>query len=91
MDDDERDHVLASVRNNAKPLIQRFKGLGEMPPATLKETTLDPANRTLLQVQVEDVVATDLAFEELMGSDPKRRFEFLVNGADLATAEDLDV
>jgi DNA gyrase subunit B/topoisomerase-4 subunit B len=91
LDDYERDHIISSIKGNAKPSIQRFKGLGEMPPATLKETTLDPARRTLLQVKVSDLTATDDAFDELMGNDPKRRYDFLVNCAELATADDLDV
>ena len=91
LDDYERDQILSEQKSNAKPSIQRFKGLGEMPPATLKKTTLAPNSRTLLQVCVTDFEETDIAFDELMGSDPKRRYEFLVNSAELASADDLDV
>ncbi len=50
-DDAHKEEILASLRGNAKPEITRFKGLGEMPPATLAATTLDPRRRTLLQGQ----------------------------------------
>jgi DNA gyrase subunit B/topoisomerase-4 subunit B len=93
LDDDERDQVLSSLKSNAKPVVQRFKGLGEMPPATLKETTLDPARRTLLQVDVSGEGESDTrqTFEDLMGSDPKPRYDFLIGQAGLATADELDV
>jgi DNA gyrase/topoisomerase IV subunit B len=93
LDDYERDEILASVKGNAKPNVQRFKGLGEMPPATLKETTLDPARRTLLKVEIPEELKdeTEHTFEELMGNDPKPRYDFLIRESEAAAADELDV
>src|SRR5207244_9352440 len=74
---------------NAKVEISRFKGLGEMMAAQLKETTMDPRKRTLLRVQVVDDErkATDKSVERLMGNKPEARCEFIQAGAGCASDE----
>jgi DNA gyrase/topoisomerase IV subunit B len=69
--------------------VQRFKGLGEMNPQTLKETTLDPRSRTLLRVTIEDAERTEAAIQTLMGRDVQPRFEFIMNRA--PKVEEVDV
>jgi len=71
----EKETYLKKLNNNPVGL-QRYKGLGEMNPEQLWETTLDPDNRTLLQVTIEDAAAADKTFDMLMGSEvpPRRKF-----------------
>ncbi len=81
-DDRERDRVLAGLNGkSSKVHVTRFKGLGEMNPGTLKETTLDPARRALLRVAVGDPEATDQAIQTLMGREVAPRFEFIMERA----------
>jgi DNA gyrase/topoisomerase IV subunit B len=86
-----KEEILASLRANAKPEVSRFKGLGEMDPKVLAETTLDPRNRTLLQVHIDSNLETDKVFVDLLGKDPSQRYRFIMDRAARAVAEELDV
>jgi DNA gyrase subunit B len=90
-DDAHKEEILASLRSNAKPEISRFKGLGEMDPKVLAETTLDPRQRTLLQVVIDSNLEADKTFVDLLGKDPAQRYRFIMDSAALAVAEELDV
>jgi DNA gyrase/topoisomerase IV subunit B len=90
-DDAHKEEILASLRANSKPEISRFKGLGEMDPKVLADTTLVPRQRTLLQVGIESNLEADKAFVELLGKDPAQRYRFIMDSAALAVAEELDV
>ncbi|MBL8821220.1 MAG: type IIA DNA topoisomerase subunit B [Planctomycetia bacterium] len=90
-DDVHKEEILKSLKSNAKPVITRFKGLGEMNSAVLGETTLNPRSRTLLQVEINDTLAADQTFNSLMGKDPSLRYDFIMNSAEMASMEELDV
>jgi len=94
LDDADRDRIIKAAtkgRKNVKYEVQRFKGLGEMMPDTLRETTLDPEKRRLLQVSIPDTerMLTEQTISELMGKDPSSRFTFIMEHA--AEVEELDV
>jgi DNA gyrase subunit B len=92
LDDAQKEAVLkqhGKNGNRATPEITRFKGLGEMMPKVLWETTLNPRTRRLLRVDVTDQIATDRVINELMGKDASARFRFIMERAD--EAEELDV
>jgi topoisomerase-4 subunit B len=93
-DDKHRDEIIKKeFHANAKVEISRFKGLGEMMAAQLKETTMDPKKRTLLRVMLlaDDQKATDKSVERLMGTKPEARFAFIQERAEFADEEALDV
>ncbi len=90
LDDAQRDAILKKHGNGrGKPEITRFKGLGEMMPKVLWETTLNPKTRRLLRVDVSDQIATDRVINELMGKDASARFRFIMDRAE--EAQELDV
>lgn len=87
--DEEKVRIVSEARSNAHPTISRFKGLGEMFPQQLKVTTLHPATRRLLKVELLDELQTDRTFQDLMGKRTEARYEFLMANAGLA--DNLDV
>src|SRR5439155_2073864 len=90
-DDEHKEEIIAALRENAKYEVSRFKGLGEMDPKVLKETTLDPRRRTLLKVQIDSNLEADKVFVELLGKDPAQRYAFIMDEAARAAVEDLDL
>jgi DNA gyrase subunit B/topoisomerase-4 subunit B len=90
LDDGHKERLLKVHGNGrARPEITRFKGLGEMMPKVLWETTLNPRTRRLLRVDISDQIITDRVINELMGKDPSARFRFIMERAE--DAEELDV
>jgi len=90
-DERERARVLKRLPPRAKPEISRFKGLGEMMPKTLFNTTMNPRTRRLLRVDIPDgmKLETEQVVTDLMGKDPKTRYREIIRWMDLV--EDLDV
>jgi topoisomerase IV subunit B len=90
-DDVHREELMATTFKNRKVETSRFKGLGEMMPAQLKETTMDRSKRTLLRVVVEpdEKLATEASVERLMGTKPEARFSFITERAAFATHLDV--
>ena len=90
VDDADKERIVKDkARGNAKPEITRFKGLGEMMPKVLWDTTLNPKTRRLLKIDIADVLATDRVVSDLMGKDPQARFHFIMDRADQADVLDV--
>lgn len=88
--DDEKAKItqsLASPKSPSSPTIQRYKGLGEMNPEQLWETTMNPKNRILKQISIEDLQETDHVFSMLMGEDVPPRKKFIITHARLANLD----
>ncbi|MEM1038263.1 MAG: DNA topoisomerase IV subunit B [Pseudomonadota bacterium] len=91
-DDAHKDELLANEFSGQKKVeLGRFKGLGEMMPAQLKETTMDPAKRTLLRVSIDGADDTKKSIDNLMGTKPELRFQFIQDNAAFANDDLLDV
>jgi DNA gyrase subunit B/topoisomerase-4 subunit B len=94
LDNQDKARILDEIEQDGRNLkvdIQRFKGLGEMMPDTLDETTLSPETRRLLEVDIPDTerMVTEQTITELMGRDSSARFDFIMHHA--AEADELDV
>ena len=90
---DREELLRTELSGRGKVEVSRFKGLGEMMPAQLKETTMDPKKRLLLRVTLDDAqrAATAKTVEQLMGNKPEERFNFISERAEFVSDEGLDI
>jgi DNA gyrase subunit B/topoisomerase-4 subunit B len=89
LDEIQKEQIIRQRAGRATPEITRFKGLGEMMPKVLWETTLNPRTRRLLRVEVADQLVTDRVINELMGKDASARFRFIMDRAEDAGVIDV--
>ena len=90
LDEQDRDRLISQhAKGNAKPNVMRFKGLGEMQPEELQETTLDPKRRRSLRVVIDNPLETDRTINDLLGKDVSARFKFIMESA--GDVQELDV
>ncbi len=88
-DEAAREEVMEQYTGRAKPEITRFKGLGEMMPKVLWDTTLNPEKRRIQKVEIDDQLETDRIISDLMGRDASARFRFIMDRAEDAEAIDV--
>ena len=88
-DEAQRDEIMAKLKGGGKPEITRFKGLGEMTPAQLKETTLAPESRTLFRVLIPNPEQADRAIKDCFGKDSSPRYQFVMERS--GDADEVDV
>lgn len=87
--DAEKEEILSTVPSNRSATVLRFKGLGEMNSAQLRETTLDPSARVLLRVDVDSQIEADQTFHQLLGKDASERYRVIMEEASFADDVDL--
>ncbi|AXE61089.1 DNA topoisomerase IV subunit B [[Mycoplasma] phocae] len=83
--DSQKDEITSSLEDKKNISIQRYKGLGEMDPEQLWETTMDPTTRKMLQVQIDDAAICEITFETLMGDEIEPRRDFIQENAKYAS------
>ena len=90
-DEEDKVRIIEESKGRSTPEITRFKGLGEMMPKVLWETTLNPETRRMLKVEVDDQLETDRVISDLMGKDASARFRFIMERAEDADTIEIDV